>query len=958
MMSRKLSALAAALLAAIATAAEAVSLGDLQVKSRPGQPLEATLEIRDVDVTISPLLVRVAPPATYVREGVNWPVEAQDLRMARLPGNTDIVKLRVIGAQSLVTSFPLLVELNAGGHVSVRQYLIQRETNSYTVIANDERAARTRRAVKESESASSLSTPAPTAEKPVEKAVEKAETAEAKPVEKPSSEKSTEPEKVAETKPAEKASVTAQKTEAAGTTGATGAEEAVKAVAAVKETVESSESSETSGKVAEKSIAAVAATATPSPKVEEKTPEKVAEVPPVKAEVAVAPVVTQAASVTPARAAAPKALEPQRANVVPTEVPSKDAEKPAAEKEAVNPVESVAKTASMPSIPSSAKKSLSVADLPKHLQSKLRAPTVVREYVALNGFNPEESFPVKKSMTLWSIGQLYWPSYPGALLEQVVVALRDKNPKAFQNGDPSKIIVGSLLTSPDSNEVFSIDPLQAFRTIHGKKVAVPGPTQNLIDAQRLSRESAGEVAAAQITTRMQGGNMEAQTVAGREALDTWRAEHAEPTGATAHEVSDTPDKAVEAVEAVDAESAAVAPETAQSTEATNTANETTGTLATEETPAEKTAEKSEGFLARLNELKDNPDAQKWGLGGLAALVLLVAGGLFMRRRKQAAADENAEGAEQGVILQRRIEPTSEAQLRAVEATIDEAVKNGTTAGAMGAGAMAYTQAQMESDREEAAEETIAEGAPETDAEVALDDSASTETPETAEAKAEGESEVSEISEDANKHEEDELELGVPKDQPWLDPNDKELPPIDEEERQRDLSRVAEDRRRVANTLKEVNLELGSHTHSAPAEPDYIPPLMSEPVGTEHPAEEGTLAEEAPRPEHSEPLERQEVTPDVKAVKDDKDVKPAATPQASVATSAQPAKPTPEPIDEGRAQQEALDAKLQLANSFIDLGARDEARELLEEVRKKGTERQRENARRLLERVEALQKEEK
>ena len=44
------------------------------------------LDVNDVDITISPLLVRVAPPATYLREGVEWPREAQDLKMARMGG--------------------------------------------------------------------------------------------------------------------------------------------------------------------------------------------------------------------------------------------------------------------------------------------------------------------------------------------------------------------------------------------------------------------------------------------------------------------------------------------------------------------------------------------------------------------------------------------------------------------------------------------------------------------------------------------------------------------------------------------------------------------------------------------------------------------------------------------------------------------------------------------------------
>ena len=145
-MSKKISVLAAAMLAALSSAAGAVSLGDLEVRSQPGQPLDATLEIEDVDLSISPLLVRVAPPATYLREGVQWPREALDLRMARLAGDAKRVRVRVTGTQTLDTSFPLLIELNAGGRVTVREYGLERRGAAFAVNAADERLARTKHA--------------------------------------------------------------------------------------------------------------------------------------------------------------------------------------------------------------------------------------------------------------------------------------------------------------------------------------------------------------------------------------------------------------------------------------------------------------------------------------------------------------------------------------------------------------------------------------------------------------------------------------------------------------------------------------------------------------------------------------------------------------------------------------------------------------------------------------------
>ena len=70
-------------LTTMSTLACAVSLGDLTVQSRPGEPMQATLQIEDLDLTISPLLVRVAPPSTYLRVGVPWAQPVQDLQLVR-----------------------------------------------------------------------------------------------------------------------------------------------------------------------------------------------------------------------------------------------------------------------------------------------------------------------------------------------------------------------------------------------------------------------------------------------------------------------------------------------------------------------------------------------------------------------------------------------------------------------------------------------------------------------------------------------------------------------------------------------------------------------------------------------------------------------------------------------------------------------------------------------------------
>ena len=180
MFHQKLSMLAAAAAAALAvfpSLSQAVELGDLKVVSQPGQPLEAVLDVNDVDITISPLLVRVAPPATYLREGVEWPREAQDLKMARMGGEAGKVRVKVVGGQSLSEGFPLLIEMNAGGKVTVRSYRLDPVNGTFRVSAAEEMPAAEPKAAAGGESsaapAAESAETAPQSMKAVDKSVER-----------------------------------------------------------------------------------------------------------------------------------------------------------------------------------------------------------------------------------------------------------------------------------------------------------------------------------------------------------------------------------------------------------------------------------------------------------------------------------------------------------------------------------------------------------------------------------------------------------------------------------------------------------------------------------------------------------------------------------------------------------------------------------------------------------------
>lgn len=665
-----------------AVSAQAVSLGDLTVESKPGEPLEALLEINDLDLTISPLLVRVAPPATYLREGVNWPSQVQDLKLAR-DGSNGTVRLRLYGEQALQSgSFPLLMEMNAGGTVTVRAYEVQTKDGSFVVTPSAERT--TVKGEPRRLSPEPLVVPR-------------------------------EPEAAQDNQEAKKEGKAETKSESKAESGA--AALAVKTAAASQKEV-SAASAEKQGKIRRKGR---------------------------------------------------------------------------------------------------------------------YAPNVVKEYVALNGFDASQAFHVQQDMTLWSVALLYWPSYRGATLEQLVIAFRNLNRTAFKEGDPGRLEVRSVLNPPTVEEVLAIDPVAAFHEVHGVDTAIPGPTQNLIDAQRLSGEAAAKVADAQDRERTAGKAPEVVAEAGQQALEEEKAE-AVREEAEAAEARAEAKAAEEAAEKAAAAEAAAAEKPAESAKPAEPAADAPKVEPVKtEAPARPADAAGSGGTNNL---------LFWGVGALV-LALLAFLGLRSRKREEDPVEEKKPVA---VQIQKDVPPTSEAQLKAVSTTVDEAVKNGTTAGAMGAGAMAYAMAQKNETR---------------NSEKAL--------------KSEG--------------------TGAPADQPWLEPDDDELPPLDEEEK----GPVLGASRQAAAVLEGVSLELDDAV--APAQTSA--PAAAPAAATPAPAEQ----------------------------------KPAEQPE--------PAEPE---TDKERALAKALDAKLKLATSFVSLGAVDEALELLQEVKRRGGDELRHRAEVLEERI--------
>ena len=108
---------------AIGATAQAAYLGQLQVTSQAGQNFQATFLVHDVSPTGTSLTARLAPADTYAKYGITMPQTAKGLNLALISKSP--LTLRITANRPAVErAFPLLVELNEGGRVTVRQYNI------------------------------------------------------------------------------------------------------------------------------------------------------------------------------------------------------------------------------------------------------------------------------------------------------------------------------------------------------------------------------------------------------------------------------------------------------------------------------------------------------------------------------------------------------------------------------------------------------------------------------------------------------------------------------------------------------------------------------------------------------------------------------------------------------------------------------------------------------------------
>ena len=116
-------ALVLGVMLAVGATAQAAYLGQLQVTSQASQNFQATFLVHDVSPTGLSLTARLAPAETYSKYGITMPETAKGLNLALI--NKSPLTLRISSNRPAVErAFPLLVELNEGGHVTVRQYNI------------------------------------------------------------------------------------------------------------------------------------------------------------------------------------------------------------------------------------------------------------------------------------------------------------------------------------------------------------------------------------------------------------------------------------------------------------------------------------------------------------------------------------------------------------------------------------------------------------------------------------------------------------------------------------------------------------------------------------------------------------------------------------------------------------------------------------------------------------------
>ncbi len=159
-----------------------------------------------------------------------------------------------------------------------------------------------------------------------------------------------------------------------------------------------------------------------------------------------------------------------------------------------------------------------VAAAPVKASQKARA--ALEDYIREHGDVTGRAVTITPNMTLWSLARAQLANYPGAIMEQVIVAFKNTNPEAFDTkAGPFKLVVGQTLTPPSAEAVFGVDALDAFKRVHPTAKEIPATTKNLIRAQQISPSVAADVAAVQTRLLREHRSLKTAAKAGVELLE-------------------------------------------------------------------------------------------------------------------------------------------------------------------------------------------------------------------------------------------------------------------------------------------------------------------------------------------------------------------------------------------------------------------------------------------------------
>lgn len=113
-----------------------------------------------------------------------------------------------------------------------------------------------------------------------------------------------------------------------------------------------------------------------------------------------------------------------------------------------------------------------------------------------NGF-----YPVRRGETLWRVAANTRPQGPAITMQQMMLAIVQTNPNAFENGDASELLAGARLRIPDAARITSVSPAEAERQmralLEGERTTQQAAASEPAPATQTAADAAEEAAPAE-----------------------------------------------------------------------------------------------------------------------------------------------------------------------------------------------------------------------------------------------------------------------------------------------------------------------------------------------------------------------------------------------------------------------------------------------------------------------------